>query len=167
MLAIGIDAALNHGMICALTDRQVSFAGLSQIKKDVRDTPHVIISRLSKDCRGAERLLTWYEFFSHTLGRLDPDNLCIEGYAFGAHQGAHQLGELGGVLRLALIKSNITYHEVSPSELKVFATGNGRADKSQMIETARQHIEIPSDLSLTLQGDMADAFWAAKFAQRI
>lgn len=61
----------------------------------------------------------------------------IEDYAFsraGAH--AHELGELGGVIRVALDDWEVPWVAVVPSLLKKFATGKGNADKVAMAVAA-------------------------------
>jgi crossover junction endodeoxyribonuclease RuvC len=57
------------------------------------------------------------------------EKVLIEGYAFNRGNRAHQVGELGGVVRTALYEAGIEYLEVSPAALKRFATGRGNADK--------------------------------------
>jgi crossover junction endodeoxyribonuclease RuvC len=58
----------------------------------------------------------------------------IEGYAFGARNSqAHKIGELGGVIRLALFEAGIPYVEVPPTSRAKFATGRGNAAKTEVI----------------------------------
>jgi crossover junction endodeoxyribonuclease RuvC len=60
------------------------------------------------------------------------DLVVIEGYAFAKPMQAHQVGELGGVLRLMLFETGIPWIEVAPSQVKKFATGRGNAKKEEM-----------------------------------
>jgi len=55
--------------------------------------------------------------------------IVIEGYAFARPNQAHQIGELGGVIRTALHEAGHKYIEVQPTALKKFATGKGGANK--------------------------------------
>ena len=64
------------------------------------------------------------------------DVVVLEGYAFARPNQAHQLGELGGVIRLELFERRIPYVEVAPAALKKFATGKGNAPKDAMIAAA-------------------------------
>ena len=58
----------------------------------------------------------------------------IEGYAYGAKgQAVISLGELGGVIRLALHDEDIPYLEIPPAQLKRFVTGKGNAPKQVML----------------------------------
>ena len=81
------------------------------------------------------------------------DIVVIEGYSMGSHQGSHQLGELGGVLRLALWEAGIPYVEVAPTRLKKWATGKGNAPKDQVLaKAARRWAGVSNN-------DEADAAW--------
>lgn len=58
------------------------------------------------------------------------DLVVLEGYAYGAKGSAViNVGELGGVIRLALYDAGIPYVCVPPACLKQYATGKGNAPK--------------------------------------
>lgn len=60
--------------------------------------------------------------------------IMIEHYAFGARGAAMiSLGELGGVIRLALYESKIPYIEVPPTLAKKFVTGKGNSNKNVVL----------------------------------
>lgn len=60
------------------------------------------------------------------------DLVVIEGYAFAMANQAHQMGELGGVLRVMFYELGLQVLEVNPSQVKKFATGKGSAKKEEM-----------------------------------
>lgn len=65
----------------------------------------------------------------------------FEGYAYGSHSrnrmGADQQKELVGVLKFSLMANGImSIYPLTPSTVKKRFTGNGRADKGQMIREA-------------------------------
>lgn len=61
----------------------------------------------------------------------------LEGYSFGSHAShAHELGELGGVVRWWLWSCGVPYVDVPPATLKRYATGKGNAPKDLMLATA-------------------------------
>lgn len=66
----------------------------------------------------------------------------------------HIQGMVHGVVRMALIKAEVPYVQISPPTLKAFATGNGKADKSAMILAAykRSGREFTDD-------NECDAWW--------
>lgn len=86
-----------------------------------------------------------------------PQITVIEGYAFGAKGNAlTALHELGGVMKNKLLAVEAVYVIVPPAQLKLFATGNGRASKEWMVEAAQEiWPDCPSE-------DEADALHAAK-----
>jgi len=61
------------------------------------------------------------------------DFVVLEGYSYGS-QGAAivSLGELGGVVRVALAEAGVRVVEVAPSLLKKFACGKGNAKKDEV-----------------------------------
>lgn len=83
----------------------------------------------------------------------------IEDHAFGAKgRGKTQLAELQGVVKNALMRHEVAYVKKAPTSIKKFATGDGRAQKIDLIYAAKQHDRSISD------SDTADAFWCAKLA---
>ena len=84
-----------------------------------------------------------------------PDLVVIENYSLGSPGKISlvRLGEIGGVIRERLFELDVDYVEVTPSNLKRFATGNGAADKPMMERaayeagaTARNHDEADAFL---------------------
>ena len=59
-------------------------------------------------------------------------NVFIEGYSYASPHQAHQLGELGGAVRLWLYAQNIDAVEIAPPSLKKFLTGKANAKKEDM-----------------------------------
>lgn len=80
------------------------------------------------------------------------DIVLIEDYTYGQGRQAHQIGELGGVLRLALDDVGVRWVPVNASTVKKFATGKGNAKKAAVVAavTHRTGRETPDD-------DIADA----------
>lgn len=91
-----------------------------------------------RQLRGVERL-EWImrRVVKEALGK---DLVVIENYAFARPNQAHQIGELGGVIRLALYTHNIAYVEIAPSALKKYATGKGNAPKEAVLAAAFQRL---------------------------
>lgn len=89
---------------------------------------------LSFDLSGAERLRK----ISSEIGNIAVSNkiqvAAIEGYSFASRNSqAHSIGELGGVVRVALLNLDIPYIIVPPTCRAKFATGKGNAGKSEVI----------------------------------
>lgn len=79
----------------------------------------------------------------------------IEGYSYGARVGGPQLGELGGVIKVALQEAGLMVLVVQPALLKTFAAGKGNASKEEVFASA---IRRAPGYQFTTT-DQADAFW--------
>lgn len=96
----------------------------------------------------------------HVLGlcldRAEPVVVVVEGYAMGTGRqaGTYSVGELGGVVRLALHEAEVPYVDVAPATLKKFGAGKGNANKSAMgLAAARCGYDGPGD------DNAIDAWW--------
>lgn len=85
----------------------------------------------------------------------------FEGYSYGSVSQHFSLGEMGGVLRLAVWKAEIPYVEVAPASLKKFATGVAHAPKDMMIAAAKKAGAKPED------DNQADAYFLACVARNM
>ena len=75
----------------------------------------------------------------------DSDVVVLEGYSYASQNKAHQVGELGGVIRLSLYTARTPYVEVPPAMLKKFATGKGNADKDAVLAAAIRRFGFTGD----------------------
>jgi Holliday junction resolvasome RuvABC endonuclease subunit len=124
--------------------------------------PIVLSSRL----RGLDRIAALRDEVLALIDERDAydplaaDNLVVvEDYAFsrGASH-AHELGELGGVIKLALKEAGITTVLIGPSSLKKFAANAGNANKIAMATAAsRAGYSGPDD------DNAIDAWWLRQF----
>jgi len=87
------------------------------------------------------------------------DIIVIEGFGFATQQGI-QLGGIGWGIRMALARRGFKYIEVSPSQVKKFATGKGNTKKEDMILPLFKHwgFENSSD-------NVRDAYILAQIAK--
>ena len=82
------------------------------------------------------------------------DMVVIEDYAYSRSNRAHQMGELGGVIRSFIVQEVGSLVAISPTTLKKFATGKGNASKNLML--------VESVRRLGYEGsnhNQADALW--------
>jgi len=83
----------------------------------------------------------------------EPDLVMVEDLPTHA-QGAGKTGMAQGVVRLALVISDIRFVSVPPATLKLFATGKGNATKPDM------RMEIFKRTSMDIRDDnQVDAWW--------
>jgi Holliday junction resolvasome RuvABC endonuclease subunit len=137
---LGIDASLNKTGLVELTDGEMTnywYAtnNHSLFKKigvdhalsfeiDTKDVDHQksAILRLI----AIEKLFTTF-FKEHTY-----DYIGMEDYALGMSRGSHQLGEVGGLIRMILYKNGVPFRLQDPNTIKQFTTNHGNADKVLM-----------------------------------
>lgn len=69
------------------------------------------------------------------IGNLkEGDIICIEGFSYGSRgAGVSTQYGIGWLIRVELIKNGYTYHEVSPTGLKKFASGKGNVKKDELV----------------------------------
>jgi len=100
----------------------------------------------------------------HDIARtLGIDFIAFEDAAAGSHKWNTQRfhNQLAGIVILCAAELEVPFRTYKPNTIKKFATGNGRADKSQMIASAQQQLGInpPDD-------NAADALWILELAKR-
>jgi Holliday junction resolvasome RuvABC endonuclease subunit len=83
-----------------------------------------------------------------------PLHVAIEGPAFGRANGMHALGQLAGVIYLALHERGIRPVIVPPSSLKKYATGKGNAPKELVLVEAVKRLGYDGS-----DDNEADALW--------
>lgn len=111
--------------------------------------------------RGVRRL-QWFRDRIMLIVLQDNINLvAIEGYSYGSANQAHQLGELGGVVRIALTDNQVPWIELQPSTVKKLATGKGNAGKNAMLVTAVKRLGYEGE-----SNDEADALWLLEAAKQ-
>ena len=116
MKVCGVDASLTSTGIAATIygelDNAVSTRAVNSNKK------------------GTNRLIEIREeVFKSVFGA---DLVVIEDYSYASGNQAHQIGELGGVLRVMFSENELRVLKVSPSQLKKFITGKGNAKKEEI-----------------------------------
>lgn len=89
----------------------------------------------------------------------DADLVVIEGYSHASKYQTHQLGELGGVVRLALWTRGKPFVEIAPTGRMKVATGSGRASKADVLAEAIRRLGYEGS-----SGDEADARWLLEAA---
>lgn len=116
-------------------DNSLTGTGVCVVKLGARgEEPQTSTNLIAPDTYGVERLIYIREEIKAICK--DADMVVIENYAFSKGDKAHQIGELGGVLRVMLTEAGIKWIEVAPSAVKKFATGKGMAKKEAMAVAA-------------------------------
>lgn len=91
----------------------------------------------------------------------DPQMLmvAIEGYSFGSDLSSKLMGEVGGVIRLAVYHAKLPWVEIAPTMLKKFVTGKGNATKEQMVLSVYRSWQYEAE-----SHNLADAYGLARMA---
>lgn len=84
----------------------------------------------------------------------DASLVVIEGYSYGSKHRAHQMGELGGIVRYTLWTNRIPYIDLAPGTLKKLATGKGNSNKYGVMSAAMRRLGYAGT-----DDNEADALW--------
>jgi crossover junction endodeoxyribonuclease RuvC len=117
--------------------------------------PDGTFATISTSAKGMPRLAAIRDAVLGMVGMADV--VVVEGYSMGSGRAggtthAHGLGELGGVVRLALYEAGIPHVDVAPARLKKWATGRGNADKDAVLVKAARNWDVQDN-------NQADAAW--------
>lgn len=106
-----------------------------------------------------ERLEEIYDSLTEIIEETKPDCMSIEKLFFAQNvTTALSVAHARGVAMLAGKKANLAIHEYTPLQIKQTLTGYGRADKKQMQEMVRIHLNLKV---VPKPDDAADALAAA------
>lgn len=97
------------------------------------------------------------------LSIMNPTHVAFEGYSeTKAPRTARTLGEVGGIVRVLLADLGFPYRVYPIEAIKSFATGNGAAEKGEMILACRDRWEEinwhPYGKTAGAAGNLADAY---------
>lgn len=185
----GWDVSPTHGAAVALgpDGSLLDFVFLSDKASDVKAKaarehgtafPHLMPKAIpEREDRDLRRLVPTMRLFLEWRQRLGaPDGAltygAIEAYAFGGGAvGAHTKGEIGGLLRLALMQKRWWLRTHDPTSVKLFATGSGDAEKGAVeAGVARKWgphvVQALSAFGKVPREDLIDAYVLARMALR-
>lgn len=100
----------------------------------------------------------------------EPDFIGIEHYAYDA-TGAHQLGEMGGVVRLAIARRAIPQRWHDIQSVKMWAANAGNATKEEVVEGVRERWGVSfdrfavSDKNAKTVEDLCDSYTLAQMVR--
>lgn len=84
--------------------------------------------------KGVDRLMEVRDSVLAAARDAGVEVVAVEGYSYASRNSqAHSLGELGGVIRVALREEGIPYIVIPPTSRAKFATGKGNAGKSEVV----------------------------------
>lgn len=92
------------------------------------------------------------EIFGHIPDEVEL--VMIEAIAYDGHDTNRMLAQLQGIVRMTLFQAQIPFYLVAPTTLKVYATGNGKAEKGEVTKAAETRLGYEG-----WNHDEADALW--------
>ncbi len=118
-----------------------------------------IIGKNLETMNEIERLAVIRDVVRGMLANNLPNMAAMEGYAYGMKFRACDMGEVGGIVKIACYDAGVPLKVVAPATLKKFVTGRGNSDKAVM----RQRIFKRWKKEFATQ-DEAEAFAVAQWA---
>lgn len=109
----------------------------------------LVISTKTKDV--ARLIILRNEIINTVAEAVENPLVVIEGYSFAARNShSHSLGELGGVVKVAISEKGWPWALVPPTVRAKFATGRGNASKSEVVSA------VSARTGITWSGPGAD-----------
>lgn len=107
-----------------------------------------------------ERLSFFFNEFTKLIEPLPHIRLAVvEGYSMGSKGSGLKVRETGGIAKTILHMRGVSILLIAPSSLKLFATGNGAADRGDSKKTLiREAAKVKFGIERTTT-DEIDAFW--------
>ncbi len=143
-MIIGIDLSLNHAGLVQLDagGRVVWWDWVTDVRAaSDRGGRGVYLPRPKsedKEQGSLERLVWWEKYISELFVERDPFYVGIEGYAFRAEgNAAYQIGELGGLVRLAALHVGAKLRCPDPMSVKMFGASRGNATGAEVADAVR------------------------------
>lgn len=182
----GWDISLNHGAVVELKDGELNdffywtTTASSANKSKNNGSRLKLLKTKDRQLLSIHRLSWIADFLSLQAISRRPDYIGLEDYAIRSEQGAHYLGEVGGLARLLCWNSGIRLRLHDPISIKMFTTHDGTAQKDSIERTVKERWGAdfsdynpplskprkgntkPPKQNRTTSEDLADAFAIAK-----
>ena len=178
MVAIiaGIDYSMTRPAICVHSGAEWSLKNCT-FHYIVHKDKHLVVTdqvkgSLHKEWKQPEQRFDNLSSWSiDILSSASVNDVCLEGYAFGARGLVFQIGENTGALKQKMFEKNIPFIVSPPTVIKKFATGKGNSNKEKMWDS---FIEETGFNLFNILGqeekknwspvsDMVDAYFLAKY----
>lgn len=172
MKSLGLDISLNHGAAVEIVDGEAfrhwfytSVAGVAAIGGE-RVPDEKSDDRHQRGIRRLDWIARWLE---SVVRESAPDYAGLEDYAIRAQQGAHYLGEVGGIARACLWRLGVRFRLHDPTSLKLYVAHDGSADKELVRIEARERWGVEFNYTVGKNAltseDLTDAYVMAKLVE--
>ena len=151
---IGIDQSLKGCAAVLMVEHMVKdFIFVTSLKKLANNERAIYIpDPKSNESAAVDRMKIVGSFLARAFIKWRPQHVAFEDYAYGVHSSSIvSLGELVGVLKFILAIREIPFRVYDPMTVKLFATGNGHAEKREVTEAVEKRYDI--DLTFAAKFD--------------
>ena len=177
-IVAGIDQSMNHAGMVVLdaSGALIDVAYVTGKVKEAKAHPNGVVLPTEfkkiqdESLRNARRMLWWGPIMQGFLARLQtplPVHIAIEDYPLRAAQRAHQMGEVGGRLKNLILTSapDVKIRLHGPESVKIAGAGKGDADKTEMIQAAKDAGFDFSAYGPSACEDLSDAYFLAELVR--
>ncbi len=114
------------------------------------------LTAIRSKLRGELRLIEIRDALMEKLVGKSVQIVALEGYSYSSRfSHAHSIGELGGVVKVALAEAQIRTVIIPPTNRAKFATGRGNASKDEVVAAVLGMVQIENQPGLD---DLCDAW---------
>lgn len=114
---------------------------------------------LPKNLVNLSRLDFVYSKIKEILIKEEPEYVAIEDYSYGSIGQHFSIGELGGIIKLLIVKEfEIPLRLYKPTQIKQFVTGKGNSPKSIMLTAIYKKYKVDFSKYETAADDVADSY---------
>lgn len=136
----------------------LSYAATGMAATHDLDGPRLHVRTINPGARRGDERIDWLVGEICEELRWLPDVAVIEGLFVANVNNSLQLAELHGCVKRELYRHDVPYVLVAPSTLKVYASGNGKADKAEVLHAIRaRYADALGGPSQIQTNDEADA----------
>jgi len=164
---VGVDPSLTNTGVCVL-DVTGKIVATGDSKVCLRSWNKQTSSEKASPGGQIHRLRSVADYVATLISKTEAKRAYVgyEDYSYDSTNRAFSLGELGGVLKAALLEIpgvDVTLLLYAPTQVKQFATGYGHAAKGEMRQQAL--VDDPDFFKdMKISEDVCDAFFLAKLA---
>lgn len=179
MIVIGIDLSLNCTGLCIFNGiENVYYMLPTKMTKKMKEFKHKYINIIQVDKILSDKNASYREkeknktinirnicaSIEDVIIKYKPSKIIIEGIAYNATGTVADLSGLNYCVRMIAIKYNIDLEIISPTSVKQFAVGNGRAEKDVIIDAWKRVDNNINDIEKGIKiDDLSDAYFIAHY----
>ena len=183
MVIIGIDPSINCTGVCiydSLTNNHTYYMIVSKRTKKMRefanDNVHIVEYNRQESNKGeysekefnkSNNIYTICTILRDLIQLYEPDLVQMEGVSYGS-RSSRALVDLAGLnfaIRMTILREDIQFNILAPTNIKKFAVGDGGAEKDVMIASWKKLDKNITNITDIKVDDLADSYFIAHYTQ--